>query len=278
MSDDGSKRRFSRLLRRTAKMALGTPASHTASDESAFWLAHERAVIRTREWGEAAQRIAATIAKQRAAVDALADRARHVSGRAQELTVIFGRVAEVFERLGLVALNASLEGARLGEGPGRAMALVSDEVRTHALRGAESVRELSSTLTEMAGELAQLNATFDAPREASAEIGHLAATAAAACADAERALAEMDARARQATGSDPETARAIAQANEHAQALMSALASAGTRVPHEKLVSALRPMLEPLMRVLETEEDGAPPASTKAPENARGDSEEKRST
>src|SRR5438105_4798596 len=103
-----SKRRFTRLLRRSAKAVHLSGASRTAVEESAFWLAHERALSRARESGEASQRIAAIVAKQRAAVDAAADRARQVSGRAQELTAIFGRIAEVFDRLGLVALNAGL--------------------------------------------------------------------------------------------------------------------------------------------------------------------------
>lgn len=265
MTIDVSKRRFTRLLRRSAKAAHVSAASRTAAEESAFWLAHERALLRSREASEAAQRIAGTVAKQRAAVDALADRARQVSGRAQELTVIFGRIAELFDRLGLVALNAGLEGARLGEGPGRAVLLVSDEVRTHALRGGETVRELSSTLSEMAGELGQLNTNFEGPRDAAGEIAQHAATAAGASADAERALTEMEARIRKATGSDPETARALAEASEHAQALMNTLATLGSKISQETLLGALRPLLEPLVRVLEIDEETSKKETAEGP-------------
>ncbi|HWL88828.1 MAG TPA: methyl-accepting chemotaxis protein [Polyangiaceae bacterium] len=254
MPIERSKRHFIRLLRRSAKGAASSAASRNAAEESAFWLAHERALNRSREAAEAAQRIASVVAKQRASVDALSDRSRAVSARAQELSATFARVADVFDRLGLVALNAGLEGARLGETAGRAVLLVSDEVRTHALRGAEAVRELASALTEMGADLSQLHASFDGPREAAVEMAQHAALAAGAASDAERALAEIEVRIRQATGSDPETARALSEANEHVQSLMTTLGTLGSRLPHDELMSALRPMLEPLARVLADDE------------------------
>jgi methyl-accepting chemotaxis protein len=269
MALDPSKRRYIRLLRRSAKSPPTSAASRTAIEENAFWISHERAVLRAREAGEAAQGIASVVAKQRAAVDAIADRARAVSGRAQELSAIFGRIGEVFDRLGLVALNAGLEGARLGESAGRAVLLVSDEVRTHALRGGENVRELTSTLAEMAQELALLVSSFEGPRSASGEMAQQAAVAAGASADAERALVEIDARMRKATGSDPETSRAIAEASERAHALVQSISDLGGRVPQEVLLRALRPMLEPLVRLVADEDAGAPPPER--PRARRGD-------
>ena len=248
-----NKNRFVRMLRQSAKSAQTSATNRIAAEENAFWLSHERALARSREATEASQQIASMVAKQRAAVDGIAERSRAVAARAQELATIFARIGEVFDRLGLVALNAGLEGARLGESAGRAVLLVSDEVRTHSLRGGESVRELSSTLAEMAHELTQLNTSFDAPREASTEIAQHAALAAGAAADAERALIEIDARIRKATGSDPETARAIALASEHAHALVESVGILSGKVAHEQLMGTLRPMLAPLVRALADE-------------------------
>src|SRR5580698_2404178 len=75
MPQDPPKQRLLRLLRRTTKgaRALG---ERTTADESALWSAHERALVRARDAGSAAQRIASSAARQRASIDAVADRAR----------------------------------------------------------------------------------------------------------------------------------------------------------------------------------------------------------
>jgi methyl-accepting chemotaxis protein len=250
------KRRLFRLLRRGARAATDA-AGRTAVEESALWASHGRASSSVRESGEAAQRIASHVAKQRGMVDALADRARGASGRSSELGAGFSRLKETFARLELVALNAGLEGARLGEGPGHALALVSDEVRAQANRGTEACRELGLALGEIGSELLQVHANLDRAREASAEVAQEAARVSGAAADAERALAEMSDRLKQTTGSDPETAGAVAEANEHARALVKTLTGLTGKVPQSVLVAALRPALEPLQRLLDGEDEDA---------------------
>lgn len=248
---DKSKRRLFPMLR----ASQGTELS--AAEESALWSAHQRAATAVRDSGEAAQRIASQIAKQRGAVDSLADRARAVAARAQDLSVGFGRITDAFGRLELVALNAGLEGARLGEGVGHALGLVSDEVRAQATRGAEASRDLSAALGEIGSELHQVQASLDRARDASSEVAQEAARASGASADAERALSEIGERLEKSTGSDPETARAIAEAAEHARALVSALGTLSGKVPQSILLAALRPVLEPLARLLEGGDDEA---------------------
>lgn len=218
-----------------------------------MWAAHQRAATAVRDAGEAAQRIASHVAKQRGTVDALSDRARTVSARAQELAATFSRIVDAFARLELVALNAGLEGARLGEGPGRALGLVADEVRGQATRGSEASRELATSLSEIGSELAQVNTNLDRAREAAAEVGQEAARVSGASADAERALEEVGERFRKSTGSDPEAARAIAEAGEHAKALISSLTGVSGKVPPALVANALRPALEPLLRLLESD-------------------------
>jgi methyl-accepting chemotaxis protein len=225
-------------------------------DENALWGAHERAVSGVRQAAEAAQRVASHLAKQRSAVDSCADRSRAVAGRTQELSSAFAKIVETFERLGLVALNAGLEGARGGES-GRALGLVGDEVRDHAARGGENARELALAVAEVGSELAHLNQSLDRAREAASEAAQEAARAADASADVERALGEMGERMKKATGTDPETARAVAEATEHARALVSALGALSGKVPRGIVVAALRPMLDPLARLLEGEEGAA---------------------
>ena len=251
---DNSKRRLFRLLRRGARGGP-TAAGRSAVEESALWAAHQRAATAVRDAGESAQRIASHVAKQRGTVDALADRARAVSARAQDLSTSFARIVDSFARLELVALNAGLEGARMGEGAAHALGLVSDEIRAQATRGSEASRELSTTLAEIGSELLQVNASLDRTREAAAEVAQEAARVGGASADAERALVDISERFRKATGSDPETARAIAEAAEHARALVAALGALSGKVPQALVVSALRPVLEPLSRMLDGDDD-----------------------
>ncbi|MBX3205635.1 MAG: hypothetical protein KF764_11250 [Labilithrix sp.] len=253
-SGEKPKRRLFRLLRRGARDTTAS-AGRAAAEESALWASHQRASSAVRDTGEAAQRIASHVAKQRGVVDALADRARGVSARSADLSAGFARVKETFARLELVALNAGLEGARFGEGLGQALGLVSDEIRAQATRGSEACRELGVALGEIGSELSQVNSSLDRAREASAEVAEEAARVAGASADADRALSEIGERLEKTTGSDPATARAIADATEHARALVAALGALRGKAPQTIVVAALRPVLEPLLSLLEGEDE-----------------------
>lgn len=252
-TDQKPKRRLFRLLRRG--MRDGALRDARPVDEGALWSSHERASAAARDAGDAAQRIASQVAKQRGVVDALADRARGVSARSSDLAASFARLTEAFARLELVALNAGLEGARFGEGPGRALALVSDEIRAQATRGSEACRELGVALGDLGSELEQVHGGVDRARETAAEIAQEAAKVGSASADAERALEEMSERLKEATGSDPETARAVADATEHAQALVAAIGVLSGRAPPSLVAAALRPVLVPVLRLLDADEE-----------------------
>jgi len=244
--------RASRLANLLRSRAHDKTDGATPMSDAAAWSAHGVATKRSREAAEAAQAITAHVAKQRAAADVLNDRVHTATARAQELAAGFGRVTDVFERLGLVALNAGLEGARLGELAGRSLLLVSDEVRNHVTRGSESARELTATLNEVASDVNKLQAYVDQVRQGAQDASQEAARVAAAATEAERSIVELGARLQEATGSDPETAKLVAQANEHARALvtsLSALGALGGKDP-KLVLAALRPVLGPLSRLL----------------------------
>jgi methyl-accepting chemotaxis protein len=257
MSADPPKQRLLRLLRRSTKG--GRALERSTADDSALWSAHERALVRARDAGAAAQRIASTAARQRATMDAVADRTHALSSRAAELQAGFARQLDAFERLGLVALNAGLEGARLGESEGRALGLVSDEVRAQSSRGGDAARELGAAIGQLAAELTQLESQVGQAQVVVAEVTQDSARAAGAASDAESALLDMGDRVKKATGSDPEAVRAIAEASERARALVASLAAVNGKVPRGMLLSALRPAIEPLARLLaEDEREGEP--------------------
>ncbi|MBX3229880.1 MAG: hypothetical protein KIT84_06055 [Labilithrix sp.] len=250
-SRDKAKRRVFRLFRRA-------PSERGASEvglESALWTTHQRASQSVREAGEGAQRLSAHVAKQRSIVDALAERARGASARTGDLAQSFARLQEGFARLELVALNAGLEGARFGEGPGHALGLVAEEVRAQSTRGSQACRELATALGEIGGELGHVHTNLERVREGSAEAAQVAARLGSDAADAERALVDMGDRLKSNTGTDPETARAIAETLEHARALVAALGVVTAKAPRALVASALAPVLEPVMRLLDGDDE-----------------------
>ncbi|NOU26643.1 MAG: hypothetical protein HOO96_01950 [Polyangiaceae bacterium] len=251
MADEKPQRRLLRLLRRRPK---AKPARDSA-DQNSLWIAHERAVTSVREVGEATQRIASNLAKQRGAVDGIADRARAIASRSSELSQSLRRVHEVFERLAVLALNASLEGARQPEGVGQPLLLIGDEVRSHAARGTELARELESAFGDVTGELAQIGASVESTKDTSHEASSESARAGSAASNAERALQEVRESLRRTTGTDPETMRALAEAAEHARALVTSLGTLSGKVPEGLVASVLRPAVEPLLRLLAYESD-----------------------
>ena len=71
-----------------------------------------------------------------------------------------------------------------------------------------------------------------------AEVTQDSARAAGAASDAEAALVDIGERVKKATGSDPETVRAIAEASERARALVTSLSALSGKVPRGLLAGA----------------------------------------
>ena len=249
-----SKQRLFRMLRRAAAPAgrlVGTRGGRNAAEESALWLAHEKAGEAVRGAAEAAQQATTSLAKGRSASDAALDRGRALLLRSQEATARTTRLTEVFERLGLVALNAGLEGSRLGEGAGRPLSLLSDEVRAHAVRGGDLARELGTALADLGTELTQLQIHVERAVEAALEAAQATSQASTSSSLAGAALGEIGERVKKATGSDPETARILAEAAEHARSLVASLGTLSGKAPRSLVMASLRPVLDPLLRLLE---------------------------
>jgi methyl-accepting chemotaxis protein len=222
------------------------PVEPSWTDTQDLWRSHGQLVAQARSAAEATQRVASAVSRQRGALDAATDRTRVVAGRGQELTSAVARTQDIFERLSLVALNAGLEGARLGEGPGRALLLVAEEVRGHAQRGAEAARELGASVEELGAEWLHVSSQLAAAREHSEGIAQEAARASGCCAEVERGAVELEQRLELATQRDPETMRAVGSMVEHVRALGSALAALDGRVPEDVLSAVLRPLAEPI--------------------------------
>jgi methyl-accepting chemotaxis protein len=254
MANDKNRPSFFAKLRRTARTAQKTVATKTALDHNAVWQAHEKVSGRAKESAEMAQRLVSAAARERGAVEAVAERARSIALRAKDAAETFGRVVEPFERLEVVALNAGLEGARLGEAAGKALVMVSDAIRGQAQRGSESAREVKQFLDDLVVHVMELNTQLEFARDAAVEVTQEVARIGGTNVELDHAVVELTLRLRRATGSDPETVRAIGEATEHARALVTALGTLSGTVPRGLLLAAIKPALEPLVRLLSEDE------------------------
>lgn len=253
------RRRWIEVLRRTAA-GVGDEdrAPGGALDDAALWAAHEKASASIAESSARAERVAATVARQRQHIEGAAERASLVAARSEGLGPGAARVAEAFERMGVVALNAGLEGARAGEAQGRALLLLSEEIRANVVRGADAAAELARAADEIAGESAEVRRQIERSRAEVSEVGQEAAQLQAAALAASRSLDDLGARLRKATGIDPEMARVVALASEHARGLMTALSALSTGAQAGPVLGALRPVIGPLGRLLVEIEARAP--------------------
>lgn len=253
------RRRWMDVLRRTASVVGSDGAAATPGlglDDAALWNAEEQAMRSIEESSTRAERLAAAVARQRSSIDGAAERANLVAARAEGLSANAARVSESFERLGVVALNAGLEGARMPEPQGRALLLLSEEIRANVRRGADAAEQLARVVEEIGGESAEVRRQLERSRTEVSDVGQEAAQLQAASQQAAKSIQDLGARLRRATGVDPEVARAVAVATEHARGLMTALTTLTVAAKEAPVLSALKPVIGPLVRLLREIEGG----------------------
>jgi methyl-accepting chemotaxis protein len=244
------RRRFMDVLRRSTELVAGG-APRSTIDDAALTTAHARAVETLREAVSTAEKLAGASSRHRNHIDAVADRQRALATRIGDMRPVVARLAEVQARLSVVALNAGLEGARIEGLAGRALVLVADEVRTLVGRAAASATELGRSLEETALELLRLDGHVTEARSSSGVLGEEASRALASLHQADGALGDIGAHLAQATGLDPELAAAVEKAQAHTRELVTALTVVSSRAGGAVAASALRPIVEPLARLLD---------------------------
>jgi hypothetical protein len=245
------------MFRRTAGLDAGP---HTALGDAELWAAHGRAARAMGEVERLAERIVATSARQRAHVDVGSERVRDLVARADAVAAGLARVREALERLDVVALNAALEGARSNEPLARGLVLVADEVRGHVARGLDATREARGALEQAEAGSAEAADRLERADRDGAEIGGDAAQLKNVAQEALAGFSELEGRLRKATGLDPETARLVAVAGEHARGLAASLSALeGSRALDA--VRALSPLLSPLSKLLAALPSAEPPPS-----------------
>lgn len=232
-------------------------AHPTTLDEALLYTRHEAALKACESAVSTAQGAGATAAQQRTALDAVADHARLLVARERDVRGAAQRVRETLERAKLVALNAALEGARLGEPAGKAMVAIADEMRALAQRGLEALDEHQAVLAQVERERAKLAEQVEHARQRASTLADDLLRAQAHQREAVNALGELGRGLHASTGTDPDTARVVVEAADHARGLVDALSVLSSRRQSSLLWRALGPSIQPLLRLLGEADRGA---------------------
>jgi hypothetical protein len=269
MMSTPKKRRFMDVLRRARTPSR---AARLPIDDAALWASHDRVKAGVFEAQRSTEQAVAKTAHQRSQLDGCIERVALVSGRLEAAVAQAKKIADVYDRLNVVALNAALEGARAADGHGRPLMLLADEVRTSVGRGIDIARDLERSASELRDEVSGLADRVSRAQEACVDVGKESSGTKASLADTDAALRDLAARIKKATGVAPETAKHVAEAAEHAQKLSSALSLLdSTRgLPEERGKTALllAPVLAPLVKLLDDlMDDDAMMEASRAPDS-----------
>lgn len=239
------------FVRKTLKSRpLSRASSHAALDDALLFRAHERAHGAAETAMSAAQAAGANAAQQRSALDAAVDGVRSLSQRAREARTSAAQAREALDHIRLIALNAGLEGARLGETAGKPLVLVADEIKSHVMRALDALGGHDAVLDQMEGERDKVYLQMESAQQRSADLARELLQAQAAQRDVTTSLSDVGDRIKHVTRTDPETARVVAEASEHARALATTLSSLADKPHRASLLGALAPTLSPLLELL----------------------------
>lgn len=249
-----TRRRLFDMFLRPAEIVTEATRRNAAEDAVLLQTA-SRARERAREAVSLLEPLVGKAEHQRTAVDALSEKARMLFARDHELGIVLGRARDLASRMSILALNAGLEGARL-EGPaGRAVVSFAEQARELVQREEQTLSEAAELRENVSGEIAKLEAQVLEVQRASQKLGEDTRAALDASHRADEAQTELADRLQSTTGVDPELAKAIEAAQLHARELASSLSVVSAR--GGLAASAIRPILEPVMRLFEPVEGGA---------------------
>jgi hypothetical protein len=171
----------------------------------------------------AAQAATAEATRAQAVLDTVQDGARLLGQRGRELKHSANAVRDALERARLSALNAALEGAKLGEPLGKAVLTMADDVRAQLSRCADSLEEHLGTLAELDRDrerwLDELRQTRELCAGAAQRLRELGGWQSALA----RSTSRLSERFRTELGSDAERLQLLAEAGQRTAALRETL-------------------------------------------------------
>ncbi len=201
----------------------------------------------------AAQAATADATRAQGVLGAVQDSARLLVNRNRELRASANAVRDAIDRARLAALNAGLEGARLGEPLGKAVLTMADDVRVLLSRGLDALEEHVSSLSELERErerwLEDLTQTQDLCGGAVQRLRELGGLQTALAHN----LTRLSGRLRAELGSDGERELLLAEASQRAESLRETL----RRLQGHAADPDVAALLEPLQQLLQRP-DGKP--------------------
>ncbi|MBX3183888.1 MAG: hypothetical protein KIT72_07180 [Polyangiaceae bacterium] len=230
--------------------ARRTEARVTALDEARLLEQHERVVEASERASSLLGGAGARATQQRSALDGLRDYLRRSGEREKELRQGALPVKEAFERLKIIALNAGLAGARLGEPAGTPLLLVAEEVRALVERGLEATEAHAGRISELEPEREAARAELDQAQQHALTIANELLGAQSAQRQAAEEVAALGKQIQRVTGTDPELARTLTEAAQHAEGLLAALSQLSARAPRGGVFEPLIPLVGELRTAL----------------------------
>jgi methyl-accepting chemotaxis protein len=195
----------------------------------------------------------ATIRRQQAELDALQEAGQKISARGRDVRNSLQLLRESVDRAKLTALNAGLEGARLGDPLGKALVVMGDEVRNLLARAVDALDEHTALLAEVERErersLVDLVRITDSTRQATSALGRSEEQSQLTTA----LLNEIRIDLGELFGTDPEAARVLADAAGQVKNMANSLLDLSQRSPLG--VRTLRELLAPLLALVPRDEE-----------------------
>ncbi len=184
-------------------------------------------------------------AEQRSNLEKVQESGQKLGTRSRDLRNTLHLLREAVDRAKLTALNAGLEGARLGDPLGRALVVMGDEVRGLLARAIDALEEHAALLAEVDRDrdrcLAELAELGEGARKVSTALGRAEEQSLLTSA----LLGELRTDVTEIFGDDLATARALAESAAQVKALASSLSELARRSPAS--AGAVRALLSPLL-------------------------------
>lgn len=195
----------------------------------------------------------ALVVRQHNDLDTLHEAGQRLSARGRDIRNSLLLLRESIDRAKLTALNAGLEGARLGEPVGKALVVMGDEVRNLLARALDALEEHASLLAEADRERERCLSDLARIGEGARELSGTLIRAEEQSGLTGALLAEVHTDLAEAFGTDPEAARILANSESQVKSLADSLLDLSQRSPLG--VAALRELLEPLLSLVATSAD-----------------------
>ncbi|HEY4103280.1 MAG TPA: methyl-accepting chemotaxis protein [Polyangiaceae bacterium] len=188
-------------------------------------------------------------ARQLAELEAALDAQQKLGTRGRDLRNSMQLVRESLERAKLTALNAGLEGARLGEPIGKALVMMGDEVRNLLARGVDALEEHATLLNEVDRERERATAELGELAEGATQLAHELNRTEDQAILTHALLGELRKDLGEVFGTDAEAARLLANSEAQVRTLADSLLELSEHAPIG--VDSLRELLEPLLALVE---------------------------